>query len=122
MAELDHALDEAAVQRNLAALKRAGETPIVAVRGKEVLGFVGVHAMPAIHRDKPVARVTILIVDKMARGLGIGRMLVGAAEEWARQRGCVLLEVTSNDRLADAHDFYRHLGYRRTSLRFAKDF
>jgi GNAT superfamily N-acetyltransferase len=47
-------------------------------------------------------------------------MLVEAAEDWCRERGCKLVEVTSNDRRTAAHAFYRHMGYERTSMRFAK--
>jgi GNAT superfamily N-acetyltransferase len=47
-------------------------------------------------------------------------MLVEAAEEWMRRKGCALVEVTSNDRRAEAHAFYRHLGFERTSIRFFK--
>jgi GNAT superfamily N-acetyltransferase len=47
-------------------------------------------------------------------------MLVEAAEAWMRSEGCKLVEVTSNDRRGEAHAFYRHMGYERTSIRFAK--
>jgi GNAT superfamily N-acetyltransferase len=47
-------------------------------------------------------------------------MLVEAVEQWCRDQGCGLIEVTSNDRRAEAHAFYRHMGYERTSIRFAK--
>jgi GNAT superfamily N-acetyltransferase len=80
----------------------------------------GISRRVVIHRPAPLGRITALIVSKEAQGEGIGRMLVGAAEEWMRKKGCKLVEVTSNDRRAAAHAFYRHMGYERSSIRFFK--
>jgi GNAT superfamily N-acetyltransferase len=117
---LDHDIDEKAVTRNLNKLKKARELPLVVTLDKEVVGLCGVHKMVAIHRPAPVGRITILVVDEKARKRGIARMLVDAAEQWCRDQGCALIEVTSNDRLTAAHAFYRHMGYERSSIRFFK--
>jgi GNAT superfamily N-acetyltransferase len=117
---LGHEISEKAVRKNIAALKKAGETPLVATLDKRVVGMIGIHRMVTIHRDAPVGRIPVLVVAKEAQGLGLGRMLVDAAEQWCRKKGCKLIEVTSNDRRADAHAFYRHMGYERTSIRFFK--
>ena len=118
--ELEHEIDEKRVRKNLAALKKTGETPLVATLDKLVVGMCGVGRRVVIHRPAPLGRITALVVSKNAQGQGIGRMLVEAAEQWMRKEGCQLVEVTSNDRRAAAHAFYRHLGYERTSIRFAK--
>ena len=120
IAELGHEVTEKQVRKNLAALKKAGETPIVATLDKAVVGLVGVHRMVTVHRPAPVGRIPILVVAKEAQGLGLGRMLVDAVEQWCREKGCQLIEVTSNDRRAEAHAFYRHMGYERSSIRFFK--
>jgi len=118
--ELGHEIGEKAARRNIATLKKLGEAPIVVTLDKKVVGMIGIHRMVTIHRDAPVGRIPVLVVAKEAKGLGLGRMLVDAAEQWCRKKGCKLIEVTSNDRRADAHAFYRHMGYERTSIRFWK--
>jgi GNAT superfamily N-acetyltransferase len=118
--ELGHEIDEKALRKNLRTLKRLGETPLLATLDKEVIGLCGVHRTITLHRDAPLGRITILVVAEEAQGRGIGRLLVEAAEDWLRKHGCKLVEVTSNDRRAEAHAFYRHLGYERTSIRFFK--
>jgi GNAT superfamily N-acetyltransferase len=118
--ELGHEIDEKAVRKNLAALRKTGETPLVATLDKAVIGLCGIHKTVTVHRDAPLGRLTILVVAKEAQDHGIGRMLVEAAEDLLRKAGCKIVEVTSNDRRPGAHAFYRHLGYERTSMRFMK--
>jgi GNAT superfamily N-acetyltransferase len=117
---LDHKVDEKGVRKRIDALTKDKLAPLVATLGKEVIGLCGIHRMVTIHRDLPVGRITIIVVDSDRRRQGIGRMLLEAAEEHLRKRGCGLIEATSNDRLTAAHGFYRHMGYERTSIRFAK--
>jgi len=117
---LGHSIAEKAVRKNLAALAKLRESPLVATLDKKVVGLIGVHKMVTVHRDAPVARIPVLVVAKDAQGNGIGRMLVEEAEKMLKKAGCKLVEVTSNDRRADAHAFYRHMGYERTSIRFMK--
>jgi ribosomal protein S18 acetylase RimI-like enzyme len=117
---LGHEITEKQVRKNLAALAKLKETPIVATLDKRVVGAIGVHKMTTVHRDAPVGRIPMLVVAKEAQGLGLGRMLVEEAERQLKKVGCKLVEVTSNDRRADAHAFYRHMGYERTSIRFFK--
>jgi len=118
--DLGHEVTEKQVRKNLAALKKAGETPLVATLDKKVVGMIGLHRMVTVHRPAPVGRIPALVVAKEAQGHGLGRMLVDAAEQWCRKKGCQIIEVTSNDRRAQAHAFYRHMGYERTSIRFFK--
>ena len=117
---LEHDVDVKGVRKRISALLKEKLPPLVATLDKKVVGLCGLHRMVTIHRDKPVGRVTILVVDEKCRREGVGKLLLEAAEEHLRKRGCGLIEATSNDRLTAAHGFYRHMGYERTSIRFAK--
>lgn len=117
---LDKEIDQKSLRTNLRLLEKSGETPLVATVGTEVVGLCGVSARVMVHRAAPIGRISPLVVAEEAQGHGIGRMLVEAAETWMRKKGCKLVEVTSNDRRSEAHAFYRHMGYERTSIRFAK--
>lgn len=117
---LDHKIEPAQIAANLQAMKKAGDQLLVTARGRNLLAACAVQATIHPHRDAPVGRITILVVAEAERGTGLGRALVAEAEHQLAARGCKLVEVTSNDRLTPAHRFYQHLGYERTSLRFAK--
>jgi ribosomal protein S18 acetylase RimI-like enzyme len=93
---------------------------LVAVLDKKIVGMCGIGLRVVIHRPAPLGRITALVVAEDAQGRGIGRLLVEEVERLLRKAGCKIVEVTSNDRRAAAHAFYRHLGYERTSIRFMK--
>ncbi|HSM36512.1 MAG TPA: GNAT family N-acetyltransferase, partial [Longimicrobiales bacterium] len=113
---------------DVAAPENAAPGPSPSSRGPDraagpvaLVGAITLHSMRVLHRPKPVGRITSLIVDERARGSGLGRALMDAAERALSERGCGLVEVTSHVRRTEAHTFYRHLGYERTSHRFARD-
>jgi GNAT superfamily N-acetyltransferase len=122
--ELGYVMAPDVLAKRWAAFAAGGEQAFVAVDeaspDERLFGVATVHATPVLHRAGPVGRVTALVVDATLRGRGIGRALMAAAERWAAERGCVLLEVTSNQRRVDAHKFYEGLGFERTSFRFAR--
>jgi GNAT superfamily N-acetyltransferase len=50
------------------------------------------------------------VVNKDARSRGNGKLLLDAATEWARERGCTHLQLSSGMGRVDAHRFYRREG------------
>ena len=85
-----------------------------------LLGIVTAHVFPTVHADAPAAWLTMLVVAPEARGRGVGRALVRAAEQWASTQGAAKIAVTSGAQRADAHRFYEGLGYAYTGRRFAR--
>lgn len=92
----------------------------VASLGSEVVGFLSVHVFEFFHADGMMGRITAMAVDEKARGRGVGRALVGEAEDFCIGQGCVRLELTSGDRRVGAHTFYEKLGFEVNAKRFQK--
>jgi GNAT superfamily N-acetyltransferase len=119
--ELGYPTVGADVPGRLATLVASGRAvALVAESDGTVVGLVTAHMLATLHHPEPVAWLTTLVVSEAARGLGAGRQLVRAAEEWARAQGAVRISVTSGIQRADAHEFYRRIGYAQTGLRFGK--
>ncbi len=114
-----------AVRRRLAVWDEARDSvALVAENAGGIVGIAAVSVVPYLERDGYWGRISALVVAESCRGQGIGRMLTVAAEELARDCGCVVMEVTSDRGRIDAHAFYRSHGYEDWgdhSARFVKD-
>jgi N-acetylglutamate synthase-like GNAT family acetyltransferase len=120
LAELGYPADAGTLERRLAALVAdPAVTVLVAERDGRVVGLASMHVMPLIERA-PLGRLSAIVVAADERRAGIGRALVERVESEARARGCERLELTSAERRADAHAFYRDLGFEPASQRFIK--
>jgi GNAT superfamily N-acetyltransferase len=84
---------------------------LVAEQGDRIEGCLSLHAIPYLERTGYWARIVSVVVDESSRGRGTGRSLVVAAEQAARQLGCLTVEVTSARTRPRAHAFYNRMGY-----------
>ena len=71
------------------------------------------------YRCAPVAIVEDVIVERRARGHGVGRGMMEFAMNRARAKGCYKLMLSSNVQRGDAHRFYEALGFEKHGYSFA---
>ncbi|MBT2476919.1 GNAT family N-acetyltransferase [Streptomyces sp. ISL-94] len=63
-------------------------------------------------RDRALVEAVRIRADR--RGGGLGAELMRLAVDRARERGCGLVQLTSNKRRGGAHRFYERLGFTRS--------
>src|SRR5690606_31146863 len=79
----------------------------------EVDGALQGYVLVLFHAGAPLARLYSVAVAPAARGGGLGRQLVSAAEERARTNDCVALRLEVRRDNAAALALYHALGYRQ---------
>lgn len=123
LGELGYPTKAAAIPARLAALAAESiSIALVAERDGVVVGVITAHSIASIHDDVKVTWITTLAVSSAVRQSGIGRILVAAAERWARERGSPRISVTTALHRAVAHTFYERLGYEHSGRRYTKRF
>lgn len=122
LTQLGHPNTTELIQSKWPSWAAAGNVALVAGRSDgKLAGVATLGRMVTLHRPKPVGRIVAIVVDEACKRQGIGKALVLAAEEYLRNEGCGLIELTSNTNLTEAHQFYQNMGYRITSYRFMKE-
>ena len=93
---------------------------LVAEVGGKVVGLVTMVFVYAIGHPNGYFKINGLGVVAEHRGKGIGKALLEAAEHIALDCGAPYIALASGFNRSDAHAFYEHLGYKKTSFWFRK--
>jgi len=110
----DEAEDEIGKRIEEIRAQETGEVYVAVVPPDIVVGWIQVSALLLVELP-PLAEVGGIVVDSRYRRIGVGRSLMEAAEQWARQNGMSALRLRSNVQRDAAHAFYRRLGYAETA-------
>lgn len=84
--------------------------------GGQLVGLLSVGHRPTLWHSGPSALIDELVVERAARGRGVGRALVTAAFEWARAAGCSDIGVSTGFANAAARAFYHRVGFDEEAL------
>jgi ribosomal protein S18 acetylase RimI-like enzyme len=93
----------------MAIAEQPNVTVFMAKVGADIVGITAL--VDAILPSRRTSYIEDVVVDEQHRSAGIGRQLVEAAIEYARRRGCVSVELTSNPQRIAANELYRRLGF-----------
>ena len=77
-----------------------------------VVGCLQLTFIPGLSRRGATrAQIESVRVASTRRGQGLGQVLMAWAIMQARERGCAIVQLTSDKQRADAHRFYESLGF-----------
>ena len=95
------------------------ERLIVAVADDEIIGTAQLSFLPGLaRRGAWRMQIEAVRVASSHRGRGIGRAFMQWCIEQARQRGCTLVQLTSDASRVEAHRFYAALGFTDSHVGF----
>lgn len=90
----------------------ANQLLVVAERDAKVTGTLQLSFLPGLARRGALrGQIEAVRVAQSVRGAGLGRSMFEWAIEECRQRGCALVQLTSDTARPDAHRFYEALGF-----------
>jgi len=116
--QLGYPVEARVMHERLARFLQRDEHAVFVAETTEVVGWI--HC--AEHELLEVANhceIWGLVVADGQRGLGIGRQLIDAVEQWTLDRGLAEISVRSNVIRPESHPFYDRLGFSRYKTQHA---
>ena len=113
-AQLGYPQATGAFERRLRRLLISADHPVIVATDddKMLLGFIAIEHRLMLETGDRV-EIVGLVVDDAARRRGIGKQLVDAALDWARDIGVAEVIVRSNIARDQSHPFYERAGFER---------
>jgi ribosomal protein S18 acetylase RimI-like enzyme len=122
MGELGYPTRTAEMEMRLDSIfKQSNYRTFVAVVDGIVRGMVGTCCLYSHEHNNLGGRIIALVVSEKARGRGVGRELVRAAENDFVARNIRRIALNTRLQREDAHRFYERLGYHKNGFRFVKE-
>ncbi len=90
------------------------EMLIVELDGEPVGCFQLSYLPGLMRRGMWRGQIEVVHVSAAKRSLGIGSEMMRWALEHCREKGCAMVQLTSNKKRLDAHRFYERLGFSRS--------
>ncbi|MFC7684952.1 GNAT family N-acetyltransferase [Ureibacillus sp. GCM10028918] len=88
---------------------------VVAYRGDEVIGVQQITFTPYItHQGGWRATIEGVRISSSVRGMGVGTKLIKWAIQRAEERGCHIVQLTTDKKRPDSLRFYERLGFKAT--------
>ena len=120
--ELGYEFSESQMETNIRRMMgEPNNLILVAERGDEVVGFVHASNHEPVYAP-PMKTIMALAINPEYRHHGLGRTLVYAVENWAKETGAAGVRVNSAENLTEGMYFYKGMGYEyiRTQYNFRK--
>ena len=96
---------------------------IVAERDGEIVGTVQISFLPGLANNGAWrGQIESVHIRADQRGKGLGGEMMTWAIARCREKGCALVQLTSNKLRTDAHRFYERLGFKKTHEGFKLTF
>lgn len=93
---------------------------LVAERNQSVIGFLSCHTYYPLHHSSKVGEIQELYVRPDCRNQQVGHLLLNALTELAEYKRVTQLEVTTNQKRADAIRFYERELFQCTHYKLVK--
>jgi GNAT superfamily N-acetyltransferase len=97
--------------------RQQGNAILLAIDEGKVIGCLQLTLIPGLARlGMTRAQIEGVRVDRRYRSRGVGEALFQHAIERAREKGCGLVQLTTDRTRPDAHRFYERLGFETSHL------